>query len=213
MSSVTCQISISLDGYVAGPNQSLNDPIGEGGMRLHQWAFATDAWNEAHGRKAGERTADSKVAAEMMQGIGAFIMGRNMFGPGRGEWDESWAGWWGEDPPYHTPVYVLTHHEREPVQMQGGTTFHFVTDGIESALEQARAAAGDLDVSIAGGAGTVNQYLGAGLLDQLYLHIVPVVLGDGERLLVNVGDPTLEPVEVVASPAVTHVRYRVAHSR
>jgi dihydrofolate reductase len=210
MSSVTCQISISLDGYVAGPNQSLNDPIGEGGMRLHQWAFATDAWNEAHGRKAGERTADSKVAAEMMQGIGAFIMGRNMFGPGRGEWDESWTGWWGEDPPYHTPVYVLTHHEREPVQMQGGTTFHFVTDGIESALEQARTAAGDLDVSIAGGAGTINQYLAAGLLDQLYLHIVPVVLGDGERLLVNVGDPTLEPVEVVASPAATHVRYRVA---
>jgi dihydrofolate reductase len=209
MSLVTCQISISLDGYVAGPNQSLNDPIGEGGMRLHQWAFATDAWNEAHGQKAGERTADSKVAAEMMQGIGAFIMGRNMFGPGRGEWDESWTGWWGEDPPYHTPVYVLTHHAREPVQMQGGTTFHFVTDGIESALEQARAAAGDLDVSIAGGAGTINQYLAAGLLDQLYLHIVPVVLGGGERLLVGVGDPTLEPVEVVPSPAVTHVKYRV----
>jgi dihydrofolate reductase len=210
MSLVTCQISISLDGYVAGPNQSLNDPIGEGGMRLHQWAFATDAWNEAHGRTAGERTADSKVAAEMMQGLGAFIMGRNMFGPGRGEWDESWTGWWGEDPPYHTPVYVLTHHPREPVQMQGGTTFHFVTDGIESALEQARAAAGDLDVSIAGGAGTINQYLAAGLLDQLYLHIVPVVLGGGERLLVGVGDPTLEPVEVVPSPAVTHIKYRVA---
>ena len=209
MSSVTCQISISLDGYVAGPNQSLNDPIGEGGMRLHQWAFATDAWNEAHGQKAGERTADSKVAAEMMLGIGAFIMGRNMFGPGRGEWDESWTGWWGEDPPYHTPVYVLTHHEREPVEMQGGTTFHFVTDGVESALEQARAAAGDLGVSIAGGAGTINQYLAAGLLDELYLHIVPVVLGGGERLLEGVGDPTLEPVEVVASPAVTHVEYRV----
>jgi dihydrofolate reductase len=211
MSSVSCQISISLDGYVAGPNQSLNDPIGEGGMRLHQWAFATDAWNEAHGQKAGEPTADSKVAAAMMQGIGAFIMGRNMFGPGRGAWDESWTGWWGDDPPYHTPVYVLTHHAREPIEMQGGTTFHFVTDGIESALEQARAAAGDLDVSIAGGAGTVNQYLAAGLLDQLYLHIVPVVLGGGERLLAGVGDPTLEPLEVVASPAVTHVKYRVVH--
>ena len=209
MSSVTCQISISLDGYVAGPNQSLNDPIGEGGMRLHQWAFATDAWNEAHGQKAGERTADSKVAAEMMLGIGAFIMGRNMFGPGRGEWDESWTGWWGEDPPYHTPVYVLTHNEREPVEMQGGTTFHFVTDGVESALEQARAAAGDLGVSIAGGAGTINQYLAAGLLDELYLHIVPVVLGSGERLLENVGDVSFEPAEVVASPTVTHVRYRV----
>jgi dihydrofolate reductase len=134
-----------------------------------------------------------------------------MFGPGRGEWDESWTGWWGEDPPYHTPVYVLTHHEREPVEMQGGTTFHFVTDGVESALEQARAAAGDLGVSIAGGAGTINQYLAAGLLDELYLHIVPVVLGGGERLLVDVGDPTLEPVEVVPSPAVTHVKYRVVH--
>jgi dihydrofolate reductase len=202
---------MSLDGYVAGPNQSAGDPIGEGGMRLHQWAFATDTWNESHGLDAGERTADSKVAEEVTQGIGAFIMGRNMFGPGRGVWDESWTGWWGEDPPYHTPVYVLTHHEREPVEMQGGTTFHFVTDGIESALEQARAAAGDLDVSIAGGASTVNQYLAAGLLDQLHLHIVPVVLGGGERLLVDVGDPTLEPIEVALSPAVTHVKYRVVH--
>jgi dihydrofolate reductase len=211
VSSVTCQISISLDGYVAGPNQSLDDPIGEGGMRLHQWAFATDTWREQHGEEGGERTADSRVAEEVMQGIGAFIMGRNMFGPGRGEWDESWTGWWGEDPPYHAPVYVLTHHERAPVEMQGGTTFHFVTDGIGSALDQARAAAGDLDVSIAGGASTVDQYLAAGLLDELYLHIVPVVLGAGERLLVDVGDPTLEPVEVVPSPAVTHIRYRVGY--
>jgi dihydrofolate reductase len=211
MSSVTCQISISLDGYVAGPNQSLDDPIGEGGMRLHQWAFATDTWNEAHGQEGGERTVDSKVVEELMAGIGAFIMGRNMFGPGRGAWDESWTGWWGEDPPYHTPVYVLTHHERAPVEMLGGTTFHFVTGGIEAALEHARAAAGELDVSIAGGASAVNQYLAAGLLDELYLHIVPVVLGGGERLLVDVGDPKLEPIEVVASPAVTHIKYRVIH--
>jgi len=138
-------------------------------------------------------------------------MGRNMFGPGRGAWDLEWRGWWGEDPPYHTPVYVLTNHEREPLAMDGGTTFHFVTDGIESALEQARAAAGDKDVSIAGGASTVRQYLAAGLLDELYLHIVPVVLGAGERLLDGVGDPTLEPVKVVDSPAVTHVKYRVVH--
>jgi dihydrofolate reductase len=178
-------------------------------MRLHQWAFATDTWNEQQGQAPGERNADSEVAAEVMQGIGAFIMGRNMFGPGRGEWDESWTGWWGEDPPYHTPVYVLTRHEREPIEMQGGTTFHFVTDGIEAALEQARAAAGDQDVSIAGGASTVDQYLAAGLLDELYLHIVPVVLGEGERLLVDVGDPTLQPIHVVASPAVTHIKYRV----
>jgi dihydrofolate reductase len=210
MSKVSSQLSISLDGYVAGPNQSLENPIGEGGMRLHEWAFATDTWNEQHGIDGGGRSADSEVAAEMMQGIGAFIMGRNMFGADRGDHDPSWRGWWGEDPPYHAPVYVLTHYEREPLEMQGGTTFHFVTGGIESALDQARAAAGDQDVSIAGGASTVNQYLAAGLLDELYLHVAPVVLGGGERLLENVGDPTLEPVKVVASPAVTHIKYRVA---
>jgi dihydrofolate reductase len=209
MSNVTCQISISLDGFVAGPNQSIDNPIGEGGMRLHQWAFATDSWREQHGESGGERSADSVVAETLMQGIGAFLMGRNMFGPGRGAWDESWRGWWGEDPPYHAPVYVLTNHPREPLEMQGGTTFHFVTDGIESALEQARAVAGEQDVSIAGGASTVRQYLAAGLLDELYLHIAPVVLGAGERLLQDVGDPVLEPIEVVASPAVTHVRYRI----
>jgi dihydrofolate reductase len=211
MTKVTCQISISLDGFVAGPSQSMDNPIGEGGMRLHQWAFATDTWNEQHGQSGGERSPDSLVAEEVVQGIGAYIMGRNMFGPGRGAWDESWRGWWGEDPPYHTPVFVLTHHEREPLPMQGGTTFHFVTDGIESALEQARAAAGDKDVSIAGGASAVRQYLAAGLLDELYLHIVPVVLGAGERLLEDVGDPKLEPIKVVESPAATHVKYRVVH--
>jgi dihydrofolate reductase len=211
MSNVICQISISLDGFVAGPNQSTDNPIGEGGMRLHQWAFATDTWNAEHGSQEGERTPDSEVIEEVNQGIGAYIMGRNMFGPGRGAWDPEWRGWWGEDPPYHTPVYVLTHHAREPIEMDGGTTFHFVTDGIESALEQARAAAGDKDVSIAGGASAVRQYLAAGLLDELYLHIVPVVLGEGERLLDGVGDPRLEPVKVVASPAVTHVKYRVMH--
>jgi dihydrofolate reductase len=211
MSNVICQISISLDGFVAGPNQSTDNPIGEGGMRLHQWAFATDTWNAEHGSQEGERTPDSEVIEEVNQGIGAYIMGRNMFGPGRGAWDPEWRGWWGEDPPYHTPVYVLTHHAREPIEMDGGTTFHFVTDGIESALEQARAAAGDKDVSIAGGASAVQQYLAAGLLDELYLHIVPVVLGEGERLLDGVGDPRLEPVKVVASPAVTHVKYRVMH--
>jgi dihydrofolate reductase len=209
MNSVTCQISISLDGYVAGPNQSIDNPIGEGGMRLHEWAFATSSWRERHGQEGGERNLDAEVAEGLMDGIGAYIMGRKMFGGGDGPWDESWRGWWGEDPPYHTPVYVLTNHPREPLEMEGGTTFHFVNDGIEAALEQARAAAGELDVSIAGGASAVNQYLAAGLLDELYLHIAPVVLGAGERLLVDVGDPVLEPVEVVASPGVTHVRYRV----
>jgi dihydrofolate reductase len=144
----------------------------------------------------------------VVQGLGAYIMGRNMFGPGRGAWDGSWRGCWGEEPLYHTPVFVLTHHEREPLEMQGGTTFHFVTDGIESALERAHAAAGGNDVSIAGGASTVRQYLAAGLLDELYLHIVPVVQGAGERLLEDVGDPRLEPIKIVDSPAVTHVKYR-----
>ena len=212
MSSVTAQVSISLDGFVAGPNQSAENPIGEGGIRLHEWAFATEAWRRQQGREGGERNADSEVVDELVQGIGAYIMGRNMFSPGRGDWDETWTGWWGEDPPYHAPVFVLTHHARDPIPMQGGTTFNFVTDGIESALEQARAAAGDQDVSIAGGASAVRQYLAAGLLDALYLHIAPVVLGAGERLLEDVGDPTLEPVKVVASPAVTHVKYRVVRA-
>jgi dihydrofolate reductase len=209
MSSLKCQISISLDGFVAGPNQSVEDPIGEGGMRLHQWMIDTDSWREQHGLDGGERNADAEVVDEVLQGVGAYIMGRKMFGGGDGPWDETWTGWWGEDPPFHTPVFVLTHQPREPLSMQGGTTFTFVTDGIESALEQARAAAGDKDVVIAGGASAVQQYLAAGLLDELYLHIVPVLLGAGERLLEDVGDPILEPINVVASPAVTHVKYRV----
>jgi dihydrofolate reductase len=209
MNSTKAQISISLDGFVAGPNQSPENPIGEGGMRLHQWAFATRSWQDQHGTEDGERNADSEVIDETTENVGAYIMGREMFGGGDGPWDESWKGWWGDDPPYHTPVFVLTHHPREPLPMEGGTTFTFVTDGIESALEQARAAAGDGDVSIAGGASAIQQYLAAGLLDELYLHIVPVVLGAGERLLENVGDPALELVKVVASPAVTHVKYRV----
>jgi dihydrofolate reductase len=210
MSKVTCQISISLDGYAAGPNQSRETPLGEGGERLHDWVVKTAGWRAAHGYEGGEESVDSDLAAKLAQGVGAHIMGRNMFDHGRGPWDESWTGWWGEEPPFHAPVYVLTHHEREPLEMQGGTTFHFVTDGIESALEQARAAAGDQDVAIGGGARTINQYLAAGLLDELHLHIVPIVLGGGARLLEGVGDPTLEPIEVVASPAVTHVKYRVA---
>jgi dihydrofolate reductase len=210
VSLVRCQLSISLDGFVAGPNQSLDDPLGEGGMRLHQWAFATESWRAQHGGRGGARNADAEVVDEMTRGVGAHIMGRRMFGGGEGPWDETWTGWWGEGPPYHAPVFVLTHHAREPLPMQGGTTFTFVTDGIESALEQARAAAGGDDVAIAGGANAVQQYLAAGLLDELYLHIVPVVLGAGERLLENVGDPELEPVGVIASAAVTHVRYRIA---
>jgi dihydrofolate reductase len=207
MSQVTCQISISLDGYVAGPDQSVEDPLGKGGERLHDWVIRTEGWRASHGYEGGERSVDSEVAGKLMDGVGAHVMGRNMFGGGPGEWDESWRGWWGEDPPFHAPVYVLTHHPREPLEMEGGTTFHFVTDGLESALEQARAAAGDQDVAIAGGASVVNQALAAGALDELYLHVVPLVLGAGERLFEDVGDVELAPVDVIASPAVTHIRY------
>jgi dihydrofolate reductase len=213
MSSVTCQISISLDGFVAGPNQSLENPIGEGGLRLHQWVFETASWREQHGEAGGARSADSDVVSDLFKNVGAYIMGRKMFGGGDGPWSETWTGWWGDDPPYHVPVFVLTHHARKPLPMRGGTTFTFVTDGIESALAQARSAARDKDIEIAGGAQTVQQYLRAGLLDELYLHIIPVVLGSGERLLENVGDPTLEPVNVIASPAVTHIKYRVVRLR
>jgi dihydrofolate reductase len=211
MSLVTCQISISLDGFVAGPNQSLDNPIGEGGMRLHEWVFPTASWRQHQGLEGGERTPDSDVVDEVVQNVGAYIMGRNMFTPGRGPWDLTWKGWWGENPPYHTPVFVLTHHPRDPVPMQGGTTFRFVTDGIHSALAQALAAANGKDISIAGGASTVRQFLAAGLLDELYLHVAPVILGSGERLFQDVGDPRLEPVKVVASPAVTHIKYRIVH--
>ena len=211
MNSVTCQISISLDGFVAGPNQSLENPLGEGGMRLHEWVFATAAWRRQHGGEGGEPNLDSDIVDEAVANVGAYIMGRRMFGGGDGAWDPAWRGWWGEDPPFHVPVFVLTHHPREPLPLQGGTKFTFITDGIESALEQARSAAGDKDVTIAGGAAAVQQYLAAGLLDELYLHIVPVVLGAGERLLENVGDPRLEPIKVVASPTVTHIKYRVVN--
>jgi dihydrofolate reductase len=206
---VTCQISISLDGFVAGPNQSLENPIGEGGLRLHEWVFPTAGWRRRQGQVGGEDGPDSEVAEEVAQGIGAYVMGRHMFGGGSGPWDTDWKGWWGDDPPYHVPVFVLTHQPREPLTMLGGTTFNFVTAGIKPALEQAQVAAGDRAVSIAGGASTIGQYLAAGSIDELYLHIVPILLGAGERLFDGAGDPVLEPVKVVASPTVTHIKYRV----
>jgi dihydrofolate reductase len=208
MSTIKANISISLDGYAAGPNATNDDPLGQGGERLHEWAIATQSWREHHDKSGGEENADSEVIERSTQNIGAHVMGRNMFGPA-GAWDPDWRGWWGDDPPFHAPVFVLTHHEREPLEMQGGTTFHFVTGGPEAALAAAREAAGDRDVAVSGGASTINQLLAAGLLDELHLHIVPVVLGAGERLLVDVGDPKLEPVEVIASPGVTHITYRV----
>ena len=210
MSLVTCHISVSLDGFAAGPDQTPENPLGVGGERLHEWAFANDAWRAHHGSEGGERSPDSEVIEEVTEGVGAYVMGRKMFaGPGPGPWDAGWRGWWGEDPPFHAPVFVLTHHPREPLEMDGGTRFVFVADGVESALAQAREAAGGGSVMVAGGAATVQQFLAAGLLDELYLHIAPVILGGGERLLENVGEPALEPVKVVASPAATHVKHRV----
>jgi dihydrofolate reductase len=198
MSKVTCDMAMSVDGFVAGVNQSLAEPFGEGHRgRLHRWMF--------------ERPEENAAAIEQLTAAGAYVMGRNMFGPGRGDWDPAWTGWWGEDPPYHAPVFVLTHHPRGPLEMQGGTTFTFVTDGIDSALAQARAAAGDADVAIAGGAATVNQYLAAGHIDELRLHITPVILGAGERLFDGVCDITLEPVSSTGNDLVTHVTYRVLH--
>lgn len=212
MSQLTFDISMSLDGFVAGPNPRTEAPLGDGGERLHEWAYDLESFHERHNMPGGTRNQDADVLAEAMDTIGAEIMGRGMFGGGPGPWDESWTGWWGDDPPFRMPVFVLTHHPHEPLQMQGGTTFTFVTDGIESALEQARAAAGGKDVGIGGGADVIQQYLRAGLVDKFQVHIAPILLGSGTRLFDAVGSdqPSLEITRVVNSPAVTHVRYRVA---
>ena len=201
MSLVTAILAISLDGFTAGPGQCLERPFGTGADALTAWMLQTD--------RPG-READRDLLAAIHADTGAHVMGRNMFSPGRGEWDETWTGWWGDEPPYHSPVFVLTHHERAPLEMGGGTTFHFVTDGIEAALERAGDAAGGKPVEIAGGGATVRQYLAAGLLDELVLHVVPAVLGAGERLFDGLSGIGLEPVEVIASPTVTHLRYRIS---
>src|SRR5437763_13773265 len=200
MSRTTCHMSISLDGFVAGPDQSQENPLGIGGMKLHQWHF-----------HAGEPGCEGDVAPRdwLLAPKGAYVMGRSMFGPIRGDWDGDWRGWWGDEPPYHAPVFVLTHYPHEPIEMDGGTTFHFVTDGFDAAFEQATAAAGGLEVDIAGGASTVRQALAAGVIDELMLDIVPVLLGTGERLFDGVQDPGFEPLEIIHSPRATHVRYRI----
>jgi dihydrofolate reductase len=213
MTRVMVDISMSLDGFVAGPNQTLEHPLGEGGEQLHEWVFGLASWREAHGLEGGTADADSEVVQETLDRTGATVMGRRMFSGGAGPWqdDPNADGWWGDEPPFRTPVFVLTHHARETVTKAGGTTFTFVTGGIDVALEQARAAAGDKDVAIAGGASVVQQALEAGLLDELQIHVTPVLLGGGVRLFGELGTEgiKLESTRVIESPTVTHVRYRV----
>lgn len=216
MSKLRFDISMSLDGFVAGPNPSEEEPLGEGGEQLHEWVIKLAAWREPHGREGGEVNASSEVLEESLANTGAVIMGRNMFGGGPGPWgDEPWEGWWGDEPPFRCPVFVLTHHEREPLQKQGGTSFTFVTDGIESALEQARAASGGKDISLGGGASVAQQYLAAGLIDELKLNVVPVLLGSGTRLFENLDgvEPEPELVRVIDAPGVTHLKYALSHVR
>jgi dihydrofolate reductase len=202
---------MSLDGFVAGPNQSTEHPLGEGGMQLHEWVFELAAWRQRHGQDGGEVNASTDVVETSLENVGATVMGRNMFG-GEGPWgDHPWDGWWGDDPPFHMPVFIVTHHAREPVSMQGGTTFTFVTDGIHSALERARAAAGGKDVQLSGGANVAQQYLKAGLIDEVQIHLVPVMLGDGARLFDDLegAEIRLEATSTIEAPGVTHLTYRV----
>jgi dihydrofolate reductase len=191
-------MSMSLDGFVAGPDQSMEQPLGRGGMAVHEWHLHADE----PGYEAGIPARD-----ELLRPMGAYVMGRNMFGPVRGSWDLDWRGWWGDEPPYHAPVFVLTHHPRESIEMAGGTTFHFVTDGFDAALERAQDAAGEMDVDIAGGASAVRQALEADVLDDLYLDIVPVLLGDGESMFTGLAGRRFEPAAVTHSPHATHVHY------
>lgn len=200
--------SVSLDGYGAGPNQSLDAPLGIRGPELFEWFFATRAWRKMHGAEGGEEGVDNQWAQRAQENVGAWILGRNMFGPVRGQWpDDSWKGWWGEEPPYHVPVFVLTHHRRQPLEMQGGTTFYFVTDGIEAALQRARGAAGPADVRIGGGVDTVRQYLRASLIDELHLAFRPILMGSGENLFAGVDMHELgyRCVERVCTDLAVHV--------
>jgi dihydrofolate reductase len=202
-------LSVSLDGYAAGPEQSADAPLGIGGEGLHQWVIATRSWRESHGEPGGEEGVDGDFAARGEDDIGATIKGRNMFGPVRGPWpDDSWTGWWGDDPPFHHPVFVLTHHERAPIEMQGGTTFHFVSAGIEAALDRAVEAAAGRDVRLGGGASTVRQYLRAGLVDEMHIAVSPVLLGGGERLFDDLDGAlaAFTTVEYVSSTSAAHFR-------
>ena len=211
MSKVRFRISVSLDGFVAGPSQSVENPLGIGGMRLHQWAFPLAIWRSMHGLSGGEVNESTPVVEESLANIGATVMGRNMFGghPGRWNAQKPWNGWWGDNPPFHHPVFVLTHYAREPLALAGGTTFTFVTEGIKAALEQARHAAGRKDVSLAGGANVARQYLAAGLVDEMEISLVPTLLGRGERLFEGSSDDVhgLQLVRTVTAPTVTHLKF------
>ena len=213
MGKVVAEVSVSLDGYVAGPAPTLENPLGEGGDQLHEWAFGLKRFREPHGLPGGETGPDDELVAESLRATGAIVMGRRMFSGGEGPWenDHNTDGWWGDEPPFHKPVFVLTHHAREPLVMEGGTTFVFVTNGLESAIEDARAAAAEKDVLVAGGANAIDQCINAGLVDELQLHLAPVLLGDGARLFEGVGPalPGFELASVLDSPLVTHLRYRV----
>jgi dihydrofolate reductase len=212
MTELRLDISMSLDGLIAGPNRTVEQPLGDGGMQLHEWIFGLASWREQHGiGDGGETGPDDDIVKEQLAQPGAVLMGRRMFSGGEGAWEDDpmAEGWWGDTPPFRMPVFVLTHHARETLTMKGGTSFTFVTDGVESALEQARAAAGDKDVAVAGGANLVQQCLRAGLLDELQVHIAPVLLGRGVRLFDGGEQANLEIARVVDSPTVTHVKYRV----
>jgi dihydrofolate reductase len=200
MPDTTCHMSISVDGFVAGPDQSRDNPLGIGGKEVHMWHLGDPRSTEANETAAGW----------LMRPRGAYVMGRNMFGPIRGDWAEEWDGWWGPEPPYHAPVFVLTHHAHEPIEMEGGTSFHFVTEGFDAAYAQAQEAAGDQGVDIAGGASTVRQALNAGVIDELTLDVSPLLLGSGERIFDGIDSFDFEPVEVLHSPLATHIRYRRA---
>jgi dihydrofolate reductase len=211
MTKVAADISMSLDGFVAGPDPTLEQPLGEGGMLLHEWAFATKTFQEMHGQAGGETNSDDELLAEAVRAEGAVVMGRKMFSGGSGPWEDDPRanGWWGDEPPFHAPVFVLTHHPREPLVL-GETTFHFVTDGIESAIEQARPAAGEKDVAIGGGGSAIQQAIKAGLVDELHVHLVPVLLGGGVRLFENLGSAKFERTRLLDSPTgVTHLTFDV----
>jgi dihydrofolate reductase len=211
MPKLAADISMSLDGFVAGPNQTLAEPLGAGGMQLHEWLLRLAAWRRPHGLSGGETDVDSELVEESLRSTGSVLMGRRMFSGGEGPWEEdpNADGWWGDEPPFHVPIFVLTHHPRETLQKRGGTSFTFVTDGVEAAVEQARAAAGDKDVSVAGGANVVQQCLAARLLDEIQIHVPPVLLGAGVRLFEHGAPGRLEITRVTDAPLAMHIRYRV----